>query len=118
MISQSTTGSATTRVSPAETDTQVVPAVSNSDLECRVRLFLNGSNLPGLRHIDLEAQGDTVVLRGTAWTFYEKQLASRLARRVAGVIHVVDLIEVREYVPLVEPSRAHRRVSQNLAHPA
>ena len=84
-------------------------AGQDGDLQQRVRLFLEASNLPGLRHIQVEVQDDTVILRGQVRTFYEKQLASRLSRRVAGVIHVVDSIEVRGYVPRIEPGRTKSR---------
>jgi osmotically-inducible protein OsmY len=77
-------------------------AAANDELLQRVRLFLIGSNLPGLRHIAVEADGDTVILRGSVRTFYEKQLAVRLSRRVAGVIQVVDEIEAWGYMPRAE----------------
>ncbi len=77
-------------------------AAANDELLRRVRQFLIGSNLPGLRHIVVEVEGDTVVLWGSVRMFYEKQLAVRLSRRVAGVIQVVDLIEAWGYMPRAE----------------
>lgn len=64
------------------------------DLARRVKNFLAGRNLPGLRRLEIEVDGNSVVLRGTVRTFYEKQLAVHCCQRVAGVINVVDGIEV------------------------
>jgi len=72
------------------------------DLKRRVQLFLESYNIPGLRHLTVEVDGDTVLLRGRVGTFYEKQLAGKCSRRVAGVIHVVDLIEVASYAPRLD----------------
>ena len=76
---------------------------AREELEQRVQLFLASSNLPALRHLAVEIDGDTVILRGQVQTFYEKQLAVEFSRRVAGVIRVVDLVEVRGYAPRVDP---------------
>ena len=64
------------------------------DLEGRVRLFLSSANRPSLRQIEVDVSGDSVVLSGCVQTFYEKQLASEFARRVAGVVRVVNQVEV------------------------
>ncbi len=90
-------------------------AVTDEDLRRRVRLFLIGSNLPGLRHIEPEVHGDTVILKGSVRTFYEKQLAVRLSRRVAGVIHIVDSIEASGYPPRSEPARSSHRPAAPLS---
>ena len=82
---------------------------ANEQLRQRVRLFLSGSNQPGLRHIEVDAHGDTVTLSGSVRTFYEKQLAVRLSRRVAGVIHVVDSLEAWGYRPQAERRAADTR---------
>ena len=47
--------------------------------------------------VDLD--GDTVVLQGEVGTYYEKQMAAQFALRVAGVIRVVDFVEVGAHVP-------------------
>ena len=70
-----------------------------ADLRQRVLLFLASSNVPGLRHVAVDVEGDTVILNGRVNSFYEKQLAAECSRRVAGVIHVVDLLEVSGYKP-------------------
>lgn len=78
---------------------------SDQDLQQRVILFLAASNLPALRRIKVDVEGDAIILRGEVQTFYEKQLTLEFTKRVAGVIRVVDLIEVGGYVPLVEGAR-------------
>ena len=82
------------------------------DLRRRVVLFLASCNVPGLRHLTVKVDGDTVLLSGRVKTFYEKQLATECSRRVAGVIHVVDLVEVVEYAPRKEKARSTRALDQ------
>ena len=62
----------------------------------RVRLSIDRSGLHGLRLIDVEVIGDTVILSGQVVTFHQKQLATSFARRVAGVIEVANRLEVHE----------------------
>jgi len=81
----------------------------DDELEQRVRLFMATSNLPGLRHIAVKVDGSTVILSGQVNTFYEKQLAAKFSRRVAGVIHVLDDLEVRSYAPKVEIGHMEQR---------
>ena len=76
-----------------------------ADLSQRVLLFLASSNVPGLRHVKVDVEGDTVILNGRVNSFYEKQLAAECSRRVAGVIHVVDLLEVCGYTPRPQVGR-------------
>jgi osmotically-inducible protein OsmY len=64
------------------------------ELEQRVRNFLDGRNVPGLRRLGVAAFDGEVTIFGRVRTFYEKQLALHCCQRVAGVIHVVDAIEV------------------------
>jgi osmotically-inducible protein OsmY len=65
-----------------------------SDTLERVRLFLSASGMPALRRLQVDENGDAIELRGQVPTFYEKQVATECARRVAGVIRVVNLIVV------------------------
>lgn len=68
---------------------------SDEDLLRRVRLSVERSRLHGLRLIDIEVNGDTVVLSGEVVTLHQKQLATALVRRVAGVVKVVNRLEVQ-----------------------
>jgi osmotically-inducible protein OsmY len=76
---------------------QIVAHVGESadrDLERRVKGFLFGKHMPGLRNLKVEARDGTVVLRGQVGTFYEKQLGHQCCRRVAGVQKLIDSIDV------------------------
>jgi hypothetical protein len=64
------------------------------DLVRRVRNFLDQRSVPSLRRLAVEAAGTSIVLRGTVRSYYEKQLALNCCQRVAGVLDVVDAIEV------------------------
>jgi osmotically-inducible protein OsmY len=67
---------------------------SAEDLVRRVRLSVDRSHQQGLRLIDIEVVGGTIVLSGQVVTFHLKQLATAFARRVAGVVEVVNRLEV------------------------
>ena len=67
---------------------------ADRDLERRVVNYLAGRHMPALRHLNVEASGGTVVLRGRVHSFYEKQLCHHCSNRVAGVRQVIDAIEV------------------------
>ena len=74
---------------------QEQPAAAPShDLSWRVGLFLANANMPALRRIRVDVEGDTVILIGRVRTFYERQIAVERSRRVAGVIQIEDQIEV------------------------
>ena len=65
-------------------------------LVLRVRLSIDHAGLPALRLIDIEVIGSTVVLSGRVATFHQKQLATALASRVAGVVEVMNQLEVHD----------------------
>lgn len=71
-------------------------ADADFDLERRVRNYLRDRHMPTLRYLDVEAQAGIVTLRGTVNTFYEKQLSQQCCRRVAGVIKLIDAIDVAQ----------------------
>ncbi len=64
------------------------------DLERRVTAFLAGRNVPALRRLYVRSSQGVVTLRGHVRTFYEKQLGGTVARRVAGVVRLVDDVKV------------------------
>lgn len=66
----------------------------DADLKRRVTTFLAERHRPALRHIEVQAEQGTVTLRGKVETFHEKQLSAQLARRVAGVVRLVDEVIV------------------------
>lgn len=64
------------------------------DLELRVTNYLFGRQVPALRQIEVEADNGTVTLRGSVHSFHHKQLCIHCCRRVAGVIELVDEVQV------------------------
>ena len=62
----------------------------------RVRLFFNHGPLRGLRLIEVDVIGGTVVLRGQVATSHQKQLATEIARKVAGVGEVRNYLQVHD----------------------
>jgi hypothetical protein len=69
---------------------------ADGDLKRRVTTFLSTQHRPALRSLEVDVREGTVTLRGRVATFYEKQLSGQLARRVAGVIRLVDDVIVKE----------------------
>jgi osmotically-inducible protein OsmY len=68
---------------------------ANEDLKRRVATFLAGKHRPALRNLSVEAENGVVTLRGKVPSFHEKQLSVQLARRVAGVVRLIDDVVVR-----------------------
>lgn len=64
------------------------------DLKRRVVNFLAGRHLPALKRLDVSVEGGVVTLRGRVKTFYEKQVGQQCCRRVAGVLNLIDEIDV------------------------
>ena len=73
---------------------EVMREQSDRDLERRVANYLASSHVPGLRHLEVEAENGVVTLRGRVHSFYEKQLCQAFCRRVAGVVRYVDNVDV------------------------
>ena len=66
----------------------------DEDLKHRVANFLGHAIWRRLRRVGVEAKDGLVTLRGNVRSFYEKQLCLNCTRHVAGVIRLVDRIEV------------------------
>jgi osmotically-inducible protein OsmY len=67
---------------------------ADRDLEQRVINYLSGRHIPSLRRLAVDVNNGTVTLRGRVQSFYEKQLSQACCKRVAGVIHFVDRVDV------------------------
>jgi osmotically-inducible protein OsmY len=68
----------------------------DADLERRIRIFLAQKNVSALQRIAVSASEGTVKVRGRVRSFYEKQLCLSCCQHVAGVIRVIDEIEVED----------------------
>jgi osmotically-inducible protein OsmY len=71
----------------------------DADLEGRIRIFLAQKNASALQRIAVSASEGTVRVRGRVHSFYEKQLCLNCCQHVAGVIRVIDEIEVEAATP-------------------
>jgi hypothetical protein len=56
--------------------------------------FLADAHMPGLRQLAVDAKHGVVTVKGRVRTYYEKQLGGQRARRVAGVVKLIDCIDV------------------------
>ena len=74
-------------------DVQPTADTVDAELAKKVQLFLS-ANRRGFRRVSVCAEGETVRLAGPVDSFYLRQMAAALAKRVAGVRHVVDDLEV------------------------
>ena len=72
----------------------IVKTNENRDLERRITNFLSNRHVSSLRQLRIEANSGVVTIRGQVKSFYEKQLGQTLARHVAGVLRIVDEVEV------------------------
>lgn len=52
-----------------------------------------------LTRVRCESRGTTIVLRGTANSYYQKQLAQTIAAKVPGVHHVINQLQVIDAHP-------------------
>ena len=67
---------------------------SDRDLEQRVLGFLRQWQIPSLRRIIVKVCEGTVTLHGRVPSFYQRQLCLACCQRVAGVLKLIDEIEV------------------------
>lgn len=86
---------------------QLLSPKADQDLERRVANCLYARHLPGLRHLNIEADRGTVRVSGQVSSFHEKQIVQHVCRHVAGVLRMVDDVEVAKARP-VEHSRPRR----------
>jgi osmotically-inducible protein OsmY len=61
----------------------------------QVRGVLNRSHVVPPRQVQVETQGNKVRLEGTVGSFYQKQMAQEIVRRVDGVENVENQLQVR-----------------------
>jgi len=73
---------------------------ANDQLKRRVSNFLQQAGRAGLQSLEVEAYGGAVTVRGRVRSYYERQLAINCCQRVAGVVQVVDDIQVANDEPL------------------
>jgi osmotically-inducible protein OsmY len=72
----------------------ILPCERDSDLRRRIVNFLHQRHVPSLRTIEVDVQEGVVTMRGGVESFYHKQLCLNCCQRVAGVVRLVDEIQV------------------------
>lgn len=63
-------------------------------LERRVESFLLARGVPGVGEIQIDADGDTIVLQGRIASVRARWLCLECCRRVAGVVRIEDKLRV------------------------
>jgi hypothetical protein len=71
-------------------------SAADLNLQRRVLLTLGQLHVPLFRLLRVEVTNGTVTLSGRVGSYYERQLAQSRARRVPGVIRLVDALTVIE----------------------
>lgn len=67
---------------------------ASQDLQQRVALYLQNRQLAFGGRLRIEAKQGTVTLAGRVPTFYRRQLIYAATRKIAGVLKVIDQLEV------------------------
>ena len=82
--------------------------LQSHELQSRVALFLKQRQVTVGGRVVVSADRGVVTLSGQVPTYYQRQLVFTLASRVAGVVRVIDQLEVPPPVsPPSRPSRPH-----------
>lgn len=66
----------------------------DADLERRIANYLLGHKMPVLKGIEIHSDRGEVTLEGRVASFYQRQLCISCCRHVAGVVDVIDRIQV------------------------
>ncbi len=77
---------------------QLLSPQADQELQRRIENCLYARHLPALRYLTIEADNGTVYVSGTVSTFHEKQIVNHVCRHVAGVLQMVDDVEVAQPV--------------------
>ena len=82
---------------------QVVPQIRrdypDQDLQKRVARFLRSRHFSNFRKLKVKVTHGLVTISGEVDSYYEKQVAISACQRVAGVLGLVDDIDVRATTP-------------------
>ena len=69
-------------------------SISDIELERRATAYLRSRSFSSFRALTVQSHRGVVTVTGRLPTFHERQVAQATCRRVAGVLKVVDAIEV------------------------
>ena len=76
-----------------------------TEIETRTTAALSRSNIYVLRNLQVEHDGEAIILRGRVDSFYHKQLAQELVRMAVEGVEVINAISVvynRSTDPMVD----------------
>ena len=69
---------------------------SDDEICQRVRKFLGSRHFPSFRRLGVAVKHGSVTISGQVCSFYEKQVAITSCQHVAGVLSLIDRIEVSD----------------------
>lgn len=72
-----------------------MPVVAATDVQARAQQALAASPVYALRELQVERQGDVLLIQGLVSSFYHKQLAQEVIRHAVEGVEVVNSILVR-----------------------
>jgi BON domain len=75
---------------------------ADADIERRVLAYLASRDRLSFRRLSVESRDGIVTLTGQLGTYYEKQVAQETVRRVAGVLRVIDEVQVGSRTSAIE----------------
>jgi len=61
---------------------------------------LRAQTYPGMRSLSVDYSDGVITLRGEVTTYYHKQVAQESVRRIAGIVAIVNLVDVRVAKPV------------------
>lgn len=73
---------------------QSLTGAANTEIRDRIRARLDSQHMPGLRGVRVQVEEGVVVLKGTAPSFFARQVVHSCCRGVPGVTEVIDALEV------------------------
>ena len=80
---------------------------ADGELRRRIVNFLHSRNVPGVHQVRIDAASGTIFLHGRVPSTQARRLCVECCRRVAGVIRLIDGLEVPEAHGLPRPEEAN-----------
>jgi hypothetical protein len=82
--------------------------VAGADVAKQARVALSRSRIFDLRRLNVEEDGDSIVLRGRVSSYYHKQLAQEVVRNATDGAEVINAIRVVYHADRYETERYDR----------
>ncbi|MCR9119844.1 MAG: BON domain-containing protein [bacterium] len=67
---------------------------ADQELSKRIQSFFHQRRIVALGNVGVDVLGGVVTISGAVRSFYEKQIAISCCQRVAGVVRLIDQVEV------------------------